>query len=211
LNDEGPRILTTIKEAAGGEGPQLGVPVGTPVIAILRPVAVAMDRISPKDVELLTEWRNQHVAAFLTEFVATSERTISWLSSTVRQSSSKVLFMIDDLEGCTFGYMGLDQIDWTSGRAEADAIVRGRASPPMAMQPALLTLLAWARGSLGLSEFTVRVRSDNPAIRFYERCGFVETKRVPLRMEQLAEGRRWIEDVRVPSESQIVYMEFRTV
>ena len=49
------------------------------------------------------------------------------------------------------------------------------------MTAALHTVLDWARGPLGLKELGVRVRSDNPALAFYEKAGFCEMQRVPLR------------------------------
>jgi RimJ/RimL family protein N-acetyltransferase len=134
------------------------------------------------------------VHAFLTEFVATESTTSNWLSTSVAEDGSKILFMVDDDLGRPFGYMGLAYIDWASAYGEADAVVRGRKTQPGAMKLALLTLLEWARGQLGLRELGVRVLSDNPAIEFYQRAGFVEVRRVPL--AQCLDGGhvRWVED-----------------
>jgi ribosomal protein S18 acetylase RimI-like enzyme len=40
----------------------------------------------------------------------------------------------------------------------------------------------------------VRVRSDNPALAFYEKAGFCETQRVPLRGVESPGMMAWVED-----------------
>ena len=62
------------------------------------------------------------------------------------------------------------------------------------MTAALRTALDWARGPLGLKELGVRARSDNPALAFYEKAGFCEMQRVPLRSVESAGMMAWVED-----------------
>ncbi len=178
--ESGPQLLELFKGSAGGPGPELGLIVGKPPQLILRPVATWQDRLNRSDVCALTEWRNRFVTSFLTEFHATEERTANWLVNVVGPNPNKILFMVDHIEGDTFGYMGLDFIDWTQCSGEADAIVRGKSAPRGAMATALTALVVWARSQLGLGEICVRVRSDNPALRFFEKVGFQEFRRVAL-------------------------------
>jgi RimJ/RimL family protein N-acetyltransferase len=178
-------FLREVKLRAGSQAGFV-VPVGQPVRALLRPVGLERALQRADDVAVLTEWRNRHRSAFLTEFEANASRTSKWLEETVRGDSGRVLFMLDDLEGLTLGYMGLAYIDWENGKGEADAIVRGREAPAGLMSEALRTLLKWARHQLGLSHLGVRVRSDNPALTFYQKLGFRESHRQPL--ERLVEG-----------------------
>ncbi|MEX0700805.1 MAG: GNAT family N-acetyltransferase [Planctomycetales bacterium] len=203
---DGRNLLKAIKATAGGDGPELALPVGAPAAAYLRPLPARAARLRRRDVECLTEWRNCFVTSFLTEFVATTERTARWLRDVVGPRDDKILFMLDDAEGRTFGYMGLDFIDWERGTGEADSVVRGGDAPPGLMGLALRTLLEWATGQLGLSRLGVRVRSDNPALRFYARNGFEERCRVPLRIAREPGMLRWTED---PSlDSPAVWLVF---
>lgn len=165
------------------------LPVGDPPMAWLRPVG-----IDASDAARLTEWRNRYVTAFLTEFEATEEQTTRWLAETVQQDDTRILFMLDFMESGTVGYLGLAFIDWATGRGEADAIVRGGDAPKGLMTAALCTLLVWAQEQLGLVELGVRVRSDNPALAFYEKVGFRETRRVPLQRTETAGMVVWVED-----------------
>lgn len=202
-------LLVTLKSAAGLPGPQLLIPVGRPATAFLRVVATHVDRQNPEDVQALTQWRNRYVGAFLTEFDATVDRTSRWLAETVGGNDRKVLFMLDDAAGRTLGFMGLDFIDWRQATGEADAIVRGREAPRGTMTAALRTLMAWALGSIGLRGLGVRVRSDNTALDFYRKVGFVERQRVPLRLEIEPGLRRWVESTdALDSPLSLVHMKY---
>lgn len=176
---KGRDLLNSVK-ASASEQPCLGIPVGNPVKAILRPVITENADERSEDVYRLSIWRNKFVTAFLTEFEATPERTAKWLSDGIAKDDSRILFMVDDLEGNTFGYIGLAFIDWDKKSGEADSVVRGGSAEPGLMTEVLRTLLTWARGQLGLESIGVRVRSDNPALGFYEKFGFQELERVPL-------------------------------
>jgi len=202
----GRSLLKSLKAAAGLPGPQVQIPVASPPKALLRPVPTREPLLNPDDVRLLTEWRNRYVKVFLTEFTATENRTARWLSEVVGPADGKILFMLDEPDGTTFGYMGLDFIDWENRTGEADAIVRGKpTSVPGMMTTAIRTLLEWAHGQLGLEELGVRVRSDNEAVEFYKKAGYEEVRRVPLRSIQEPGMVRWVEDeaVQQPAVSLI--------
>lgn len=186
-------LLGAVKRAARPSQPTLSLAVGSPTLAILRPVAT-VGTLNANDVRVLTAWRNRFVTSFLTEFEATEAMTEQWLRTTVANDSSRVLFMLDTLDGTTAAYIGLAFIDWDTGYGEADAVVRGADLPPGVMTAALRTLLAWARNQLGLTSLGVRVRSDNAAHHFYEKAGFVEHRRVPLRREHDGSMIRWVEE-----------------
>jgi RimJ/RimL family protein N-acetyltransferase len=185
------------------------IPVGRPVVAWMRPLATRPERIDPADVRRLTEWRNRFVSAFLTEFMATDSRTTHWIADHVGPSPRKILFMLDDPNDRTFAYMGLDQIDWTRRYGEVDAIVRGEDAPRGVMTIALQTLVHWAQCALGLRQVGVRVRSDNSALRFYEKCGFVEVDRVPLHREEEPAMARYVEGTDDAPTLALVYMKYR--
>jgi RimJ/RimL family protein N-acetyltransferase len=205
---DGRELLRATKAAASSTPPSLSIPVDQPVAGMLRPVATRLERVSPDDVRALTEWRNRFVQAFLTEFHATEERTRRWLVESVGPDDSRILFMLDDAGGRTVGYMGLAFIDWKTGYAEADAVVRGADAPHGLVTRALRTMWRWGRAGLGLSRLGVRVRSDNSAIAFYEKAGFREVRRGPLRRMEAADGVRWVEDASLADgELSLVHME----
>jgi RimJ/RimL family protein N-acetyltransferase len=190
----GKQLLALLKWAARGNEQGLVIPVGMPILAVLRVVATQKDQLSSRDVIDLTEWRNRFVTRFLTEFEATPERTASWLERAVGPNPCKVLFMVDLLDGSTVGHVGIGFIDWEQGYAEADAIVRGRDTPRGLMRMALEAAMRWAREQLQMTSIGVRVRSDNPALGFYSKMGFSETARVPLRRIYDQEMISWVED-----------------
>lgn len=207
-SSRGRQLVAEMKAAAGARGAELCLPVGRPVACLLRPVATRSDRLNRTDVACLTAWRNRFVHSFLTEFEATEARTARWLVETVGPCDGKVLFMLDDPSGNTFGYMGLDFIDWDGGTGEADAIVRGLPAPHGIMGQALAALLDWAE-ALGLSQLGVRVRSDNSAVEFYRRIGFEEHSRVPLRRVEEPPIVRFVEDPLAADRLALVHMRWR--
>jgi dTDP-4-amino-4,6-dideoxygalactose transaminase/RimJ/RimL family protein N-acetyltransferase len=140
--------------------------------------AVRAEDPTEADVARLTEWRNQHVRSFLTEFEATPDRTRGWLAR-VATDDTRILFMVEE-QNRAIGYVGLAFIDWDLGSAEADAVVRGESSQRGAMTAALRRVFQWARRELGIKRLGVRVLSDNPALAFYESFGFQEVRREAL-------------------------------
>ena len=202
-------LFLSLKANATANGPCLGIPVGSPVAGVLRPVATTPGRLNANDVRALTEWRNRFVGSFLTEFVATEARTEKWLTEVVGRDEGRILFMLDDALGETVGYLGLAFIDWKEQIGEADAFVRGVESARGLMAPAAVTLLAWAYGQLGLKSIHGRVRSDNPALRFFSKLA-TEDKRVPLRAVEEPGMISWVEDEAfVDSPVSLVYITFK--
>lgn len=208
MTTAGQTYLQRVKAAAGLPESFGSIPVGDPRICTLRPVATCQERLNASDVECLTEWRNRFVTSFLTEFIATGARTENWLLQTVGPDDTRALFMVDDLSGRSFGYMGIAFIDWTRKYGEADAVVRGGEAPPGVMSRALIMLLEWARTQLGLQEIGVRVRSDNPALEFYRKLGFREQHRVSMRRTVHPDRIVWSEDPSTPSGICLVHMKW---
>jgi RimJ/RimL family protein N-acetyltransferase len=197
-----------VKAAASQPQPAVCLPVGRPPIALLRPVVTAPGALARADVQALTEWRNRFAHAFLSEFVASEQRTERWLTESVGPDDSRILFMVDDLQYRPVGHIGLAFIDWETGRAEVDAVVRAIAGERGLFARSLHALWRWARTALGLRTLAVRVRSDNPAVAFYEKVGFRVTGSVPLRREQQTDGARWVEDPSLEGEGvKLVHME----
>src|SRR5947209_11461520 len=109
---EGRRLLRAVKETARAGRPALGLGIDRPLRGMLRPVATARQHQDPADVRRLTDWRNRYSGAFLTEFEATADRTAGWLADVIGADDTRILFMIDTVDGETIGYIGLGSIDW---------------------------------------------------------------------------------------------------
>ena len=182
-------LFLAIKRITRPNGVQLPIPVDGFPRFFLRPVCC--DTPAPGDVACLTKWRNQYVKSFLTEFEATEDRTRNWLSQQVASDETRILFMIDSSENVTYGYVGIAHINWQTGYFEADSIVRGLPTSPGLMAASVLTLIAWAQQQLQLGGVGVRVLSDNPALAFYRKIGFVEQQRFPLRCTDSKNLRSW--------------------
>jgi len=208
MTSAGRELMRAAKASAAPGQPTLSLAIGRPVVGLLRPVSTRAGRISPADVRALTDWRNRHVRSFLTEFVANEERTERWLVDSVGPDDTRILFMVEDGDGRTVGYMGLAFIDWETGYAEFDAIVRGAKAPPGLMSRSIRAMWSWGRTALGLERLCGRVRSDNPALAFFEKLGVREHGRVPLRREQDGGEVRWVEDPSIePGGPCLVHLE----
>lgn len=194
-----------VKALKAGRGGDYEVPVEGFADVRLRPVMTVDPR--PDDVAKLTAWRNRYVRSFLTEFTATDDRTRNWLTRSVNNDESRVLFMIEERAGKVIGYVGLAFIDWNRGHAEADSVVRGETVAPGVMSAALRSLMKWGREDLGLHGYGVRVLADNPALGFYVKHGFREKRRAPLEQVPQPDGVAWQESGAPSGARQLVYME----
>jgi RimJ/RimL family protein N-acetyltransferase len=178
----------------------------------LRPLQAAGEHVSDRDIERLTVWRNDNSRYFLTDFIATPERTRNWVISAAGPDLSRILFLLDTPDGETFGHVGLCSIDEDKSYCELDNIVRGNGGPKGAMAAAVDALTRWTTEALGLKHLWVRVIADNPAVSFYERLGFQFVKDVPLvRHADGPNGWRWHEvgDPVVGAERYLRYMALR--
>ncbi|WGI24892.1 GNAT family N-acetyltransferase [Halomonas alkaliantarctica] len=133
-------------------------------------------------VNMLTEARNRSRDSFLTYFEATSERTFQWITSNVANDSTRILFALREIgKRELYGYMGLAYGDASGARIEGDAIVRfSDTNRPGLMRKAFLSLVEWVITDIGIKEVWVRVRSSNPAVNFYNQCGFSVEFEMPL-------------------------------
>lgn len=198
----GQQLLRYLKNTSGSGGVELVLRIPQFESYFLRPIPTRSDFLNPDDVVCLTEWRNRNAYSFLTEFLATESRTSTWLSHSVHDDPGKILFMIENKLGSPIGHMGLSSTDWKLSYVEVDAVVRGAASEKGLMSAALLSLIEWARNQLEIKNIGVRVLSDNPALTFYEKIGFTERRRVPLRKETYDSFNLWVEDEFMSSPSR---------
>jgi RimJ/RimL family protein N-acetyltransferase len=197
----------TLRAVKAGEA--LVLEVGHPVVAVVRPVRTERSGSLDIDARLVTAWRNRHRSAFLTEFQAEPERTQTWLREVVEPDPRRLLFMLEDLDGHAFGHVGLNRIDLALHSAELDSVVRGEPAARGVMAACITALAGWASAELGITHLSLRVRSDNPAVSFYERIGFSRNRRVPLRSESCGSEVRWLEDPDAVGGIGVIYMDYQ--
>lgn len=140
----------------------------------LYPICCHTGKTDEAVIDMLTVARNANINSFLTFFTATADRTRQWLVGSVASDSSRILFALKDVySGRLYGYMGLAYGDASGSRIEGDAIVKySEQTEPGLMRAAFMQLIEWVRKDLGIKEIWIRVLSDNPALGFYQRCGF---------------------------------------
>jgi len=171
------KLFSSLKRVGNDNLSSFALPVKNTGYELV-PVACAEKHIDQEVVALLTEARNLNTTAFLTMFNATEERTRNWLSQTVAKEDNRILFMLQNMRKKNYyGYMGLAFGNSDGSYIEADAVVRIDKNMIHGLMKASLTrLLEWVRIDLKIASVGVRVLSDNPALKFYERCGFIKHK-----------------------------------
>ncbi len=137
------------------------------------------------DVELLqklTEWRNTNVDVYPTQFVATVESTRFWLKDRLLAVEDRMLFLVVDNTGKVLGHIGFNGCLNSAQAFEIDNVVRGDAEAEKGIfSEAMITLMEWARKTINVNEFFLRVMDKNQhAIDFYKKNEFIQDRLIPL-------------------------------
>jgi perosamine synthetase len=132
--------------------------------------------------ENLTRWRNENVEVYPTQFQATIESTRSWILNRLVMVEDRILFLVVDAKGSVVGHMGFNGCHNDKLLFEIDNVVRGNRSAEKGLfSKAMRCLIEWARKTINVEGFFLRVMDDNPhAIEFYKKNNFAENKRIPL-------------------------------
>jgi len=161
------------------------------VIAVLRPLTKNSLQDNDKNreiIRLLTKWRDASNVWFPAIFKVTEESTQKWLKEKVIEQPDRLLFMVETPYGMPFGHMGLY-------RGEADNFIRGRDDLVKGgMTRALEAMLKWASDDLRLEMLHLKVFADNRrAMGLYNRCGFREIGRIPMKKVENNDSIIWEE------------------
>ncbi|AXK39028.1 bifunctional GNAT family N-acetyltransferase/PLP-dependent aspartate aminotransferase family protein [Crenobacter cavernae] len=137
----------------------------------------------------LTAWRNENVHVYPTQFVATEESTRAWLDSRLLAVEDRMLFLVTDAQGKTLGHIGFNGCHNEEMLFEIDNVVRGVGAEAKGIfSTAINALIEWARKTINVEGFYLRVMADNEhAIDFYKNNSFAEEQRIPLVKEQNGE------------------------
>ena len=176
---------------------------------VLLPIST-FHRDDGRTIGMLSRWREQNQDAFPTRFNVTEAGTARWMQSQLLDKDDRILFLVLNRFGEAVGHLGFANCLNDECSMEVDNVIRGTVdTDPGIMTEALAKLLEWARTGINVELFTLRVLSDNShAIRFYERCGFSEADRIPLRKESRedSESLEPIEDSNEKADAYFVRM-----
>ena len=133
----------------------------------------------------LTNWRNANVHVYPTQFTATLESTRAWLIDRLLNVPDRILFLVQNNSGKVIGHIGFSGCFNENCFFEIDNVIRGEQNCSKGIfSKSINALIEWARKTINVNGFVLRVMEDNPAaIDFYKENSFVETRRIPLVME----------------------------
>jgi RimJ/RimL family protein N-acetyltransferase len=162
-------------------------------IAVMKPITVrAID--NAELIRLLAKWRQENEIWFPAQFKVTEEGTKKWLKEQVIEANDRFLFLLETPDGIPFGHVGLYRFNFEEGACEIDNILRGAGNIPGVMTAAVNVLDDWAFSVLGVRKLYLKVFSDNQrAIALYNRCGYKEIKKIPLKKVAENDMIKWIE------------------
>lgn len=164
------------------------------------------------EIRLLAKWRHASQVWFPAQFTVTEEGTRDWVQKKLIDAEDRILFFIETPNGKPIGHVGLFRFNFSEFACEIDNVIRGETYIPGIMTSAIVTLIAWAKKYLKVKKIYLEVFSDNSrAFKLYQRCDFVEIKRIPLKKEKQNGRVSWIEDVNKKESIQRynVYMKYR--
>lgn len=142
--------------------------------------------------ELLGRWRQENEAWFPAQFKVTLQGTTSWFNNGVIGATDRLLFLIK-VRGTYVGHVGLFRFDFEQRTCEIDNILRGESGYPGIIHDAIIAMMKWGAGYLGLEGYTLQVLADNErAIRLYERLGYATVGKTPLIQVQHEGKVEWV-------------------
>ena len=161
-------------------------------VAEFKPIT---SHFTEEQIELLARWREVNAFWFPSQFKVTKEGTRKWFKEQVLDKEDRILFMLQTLNGIQFGHMGLYRFDFKNKTCEIDNVIRGEKDIISgAMTMSLKALIKWTFSTLDINILYLKVFSDNErAISLYERCGFKELKKIPLKKVKKENTVQWIE------------------
>ncbi len=152
---------------------ETGVSVGS-----LRPMNI--NHLTDVDILIsLTNWRNKNMGVFLTQFVATPERTKNWLENIVFKSQGQMLFLIYEGESLV-GQVGFKDLTYQDGIV--DGGMRGNVSHnPKILTFAHKSLIKWLFENAQISRLYGWLVADNPGgIMMNKQIGWQDWEKYPL-------------------------------
>lgn len=156
----------------------------------------------PPIIQKLTDWRNQNMGNFLTHFVATPERTRSWLSNVVFKAQGQLLFLVC-VDDQVVGHLGFK--DLTREDVLLDNAIRGeRIGHPKLFVMAGRALNKWLFRATGVQTIYGYVMTQNAtAVMMNKQIGFSGWMKYPLVKHMKGSELQWaigVEDGTSPDD-----------
>lgn len=156
-------------------------------------------------IRLLARWRSRANYWFPSQFKVTQKGTRIWLKDQLLDKKDRILFLAyRENDPLPFAHVGLYRFDYQKKLCEIDNVIRGRTLPKTkgVMAQIVNEISYWSFLVFDLKKVELEVVSENEkAVRMYERAGFHEEKRIPLR-KVAQDGRiTWVEDATLDIES----------
>lgn len=133
----------------------------------------------PEVLQKLTDWRNQNMSRFLTQFQATPERTKKWLVDVVLKVPGQMLFLMYE-EGKLIGHLGFKCLTDEDGVLD-NAIKGEQTNAPKIFVYAHKVLAHWLFTKAQIQRLYGYVLTDNiAAIMMNRQIGWTGWVRCPL-------------------------------
>jgi hypothetical protein len=171
---------------------------------------VCLDRELASHAEIigkLTQWRSRTMRYFLTQFVATNERTLSWVNRTVLPASDRILFLLYCAQGDLVGNSGVCNL--RPGYGELDNLIRGeRGGDPKLVYYSEIALLSWLYGVLGCQKVGLHVFADNRrTIALHSSVGFAVVRTHKLSVTENRDGKTYLVNSPSGQPAAFAYLE----
>lgn len=175
-------VTNTLNSLKKSEGFKLKFKYADNQTGYLTPLTYANLK-NDNDIKLLGEWREKVQQFFPSQFKVTFEGTKRWAEKAVLETSDRFLFFITNDKGENIGHVGLFRFNYQEKYCELDNVVRGvDAKNKGIIQGACEEIIRWVKAEFGLKKMYLRTLSDNtPALTLYNKMGFREILRVPVR------------------------------
>lgn len=137
-----------------------------------------------KLIDDFVRWRSEHSYAYLSRFPVTAESTLNWVRSAVIENPDRIIFLVLDADGRPIGRLGILDTKQPVFALEVDNVLRGEPGSPGLFRLAIETLENWAAAEFDISEIALEViESNERAVTFYTKLGYVETHREEMRWQ----------------------------
>lgn len=121
------------------------------------------------DQDRLRRWKNDHRTSFFYQKLIQPEQQLEWFRG-YQSRDSDYMFMVEE-RGCPVGCMAFRAED--DNTVDLYNIIRGESgSGKVFMRDAMHVMLAYIRKEFPDREIKCDVLRDNPAVRWYQKCGF---------------------------------------
>jgi len=135
--------------------------------------------IAERDMEDLRAWKNAHKRSFFFQKDITPEMQKSWFEKYKKGDYGRMFVAEEEREGpdgkawFSFGCLGYRNMN---GEIDIFNVIRGETAVST-MREALQLVVKHAKEAYPFDDVTCEVLSDNPALKWYEKQGFIPTSK----------------------------------